>query len=84
VGIAQAGLMTLQVQCYSGFKADQRPVRFRLGEREYLVEEVIDQWYGPHDVFFKVRADDGDVYILRHGEPDNLWTLEAFRRTYRG
>jgi hypothetical protein len=29
------------------------------------VEELLDQWYGPHDVFFKVKANDGNVYILR-------------------
>ena len=41
-------------------------MRFQLGEREYLIEEVLDQWYGPDDNFFKVRADDGNLYILRH------------------
>src|SRR2546425_2551657 len=38
--------MKLQVECYSGRKADERPVRFQLSERGYLVEEVLDQWYG--------------------------------------
>jgi len=57
--------MKLEVECYSGRKADERPVRFRLDEHEYLVEEVLDQWYGPADSYFKVRADDGNLYILR-------------------
>ncbi len=57
--------MKLEVDCYSGRKADERPVRFRLDGRQYLVEEVLDQWYGPHDAFYKVRADDGNLYILR-------------------
>ena len=57
--------MKLEVECYSGFKADERPVRFRLDERQYLVEEIVDQWYGTQDVFYKVRADDGSLYILR-------------------
>ena len=30
-----------------------------------MVEEVLDQWYGPQDAFYKVRADDGNLYILR-------------------
>jgi len=58
--------VTLQVECYSGQKADERPLRFRLGDRDYLVEEVLDQWYGPEDTYFKIRADDGNLYILRH------------------
>jgi hypothetical protein len=57
--------MKLEVECYSGFKADERPVRFRLDERQYLIEEIVDQWYGVQDVFYKVRADDGSLYILR-------------------
>jgi hypothetical protein len=57
--------MRVEVECYSGRKADERPVRFRLDGHEYIVEEVLDQWDGPEQVFFKVRADDGKVYILR-------------------
>jgi hypothetical protein len=40
------GEMKLQVDCYSGRKADETPGRFRLDGRQYLVEEVLDQWYG--------------------------------------
>jgi len=61
-------------------KADERPVRFRLGEREYLVEEVVDQWYEPEATFFKVQADDGNLYILRHRTAGDEWSLESFRR----
>jgi len=72
--------MILRVQCYDGRKADERPVRFQLGEREYVVEEVIDQWYGPDEIFFKVRADDENLYILRHDQSEDGWRLESFRR----
>lgn len=41
--------MSVQVECYSGRKADQRPVRFRMDEHEYVIEELLDQWYGPED-----------------------------------
>ena len=73
--------MRVEVECYSGRKPDERPVRFRLGGHEYMVEEVLDQWYGPEGVIFKVRADDGNVYILRHetSELDADWSLISFR-----
>lgn len=73
--------MNLQVECYSGQRADERPVRFRLDGRDYMVEELVDQWYGPDDVFFKVRADDGNLYVLRHqsAAAGDAWHLEAFR-----
>ena len=72
--------MKVEVVCYSGYKGDERPVRFRLGGQEYFVEELLDQWYGPDDVFYKVRADDGNLYILRHNEREDEWSLESFRR----
>lgn len=73
--------MTVEVESYSGHKADERPVRFRLGGAWLAVEEVVDRWYDPEAVYFRVRAEDGAMYILRHDERADAWTLEAFRRT---
>jgi hypothetical protein len=33
--------MKLRVQCYAGRKEDERPVRFQLGERDYMIEEIV-------------------------------------------
>ena len=71
----------LHVQCYAGLNTNEQPVRFQLKDRDFIVEEVLDQWYGPDDLFFKVRADDGNLYILRHNRPRNRWSLESFRQT---
>jgi hypothetical protein len=70
--------MRVQVETYSGFQADERPLRFALGERQYRVEEILDKWYGPDDTWFKVRADDGGLYILRLAGSGS-WTLESYR-----
>ncbi len=74
--------MELEVECYSGRKAEERPVRFRMDGREYLVEELIDHWYGENDEFFKVRADDGNLYTLRHetATPNGIGELASFRQ----
>ena len=74
--------MRVEVQCYAAAKADERPLRFRINEQEYLVEEVLDQWYGPEHMFFKLRADDGNLYILRHqsSKPNGDWDLVSFRQ----
>jgi hypothetical protein len=69
----------IRVECYAGFRADQRPLRFVLRGREFRVEEVDDQWYSPEARFFRVRADDGNYYVLRHDEEQDTWTLDAFR-----
>lgn len=73
--------MKVEVECYAGRIADERPVRFRLNEHEHLVEEVLDQWYGPEHVFFKVQADDGYTYILRHetSRAEGAWELVSVR-----
>ncbi len=75
-------LMKLNVECYSGRKADERPVRFRLEGREYFVKAVLDQWYEPESIFYKVRAVDGNFYILRQrtSTPDRAWDLVSFRQ----
>ena len=70
----------MRVECYAGRKADERPVRFFLNDREYVIEQVVDQWYCPTETFFKVRAQDGNLYILRSGPGENDWTLKSFRR----
>jgi len=77
--------MKILVECYSGRKADERPVRFQLDEHPYVVQEVLDQWYGPDSTFFKIRADDGNLYILRHltFSDSDEWSLESFRSPKR-
>jgi hypothetical protein len=79
-GVADNEMMKLRVECYAGTKADERPVRFQLDGRDYLVEELLDQWHGLDDTFFKVRADDRNLYILRRSTCRDEWTLESFRQ----
>ena len=69
----------IRVECYAGYKADQRPLRFTLGENHFEVEDVEDQWYSPFATYFRVRASDGNLYILRHDETEDRWTLDGFR-----
>ena len=72
--------MALQVKTYSGYKADQRPTAFEIDGRRYEVSELVDRWYGPDYEYFRVLADDGNTYILRHDRSDDTWSLTAFRR----
>ncbi|MDA2933136.1 hypothetical protein MYX82_02205 [Acidobacteria bacterium AH-259-D05] len=69
----------IRVECQAGYKSEERPLRFYLGDRQYQVDEVIEQWYEPEAIFFRVRADDGKIYVLRHGKegPEEEWTVES-------
>ncbi len=69
----------IRVECYAGYRADQRPLRFSFRGRVFEVEQVDDQWYSPSAVYFRVRAHDGNFYVLRHDEVMDAWTLDAFR-----
>ncbi len=69
----------ISVECYAGHRADERPLRFELRGRHYEVVELDDQWYSPEARYFRVRADDGNLYVLRHDERRDVWTLDAFR-----
>ena len=71
--------LPVSVECYAGHRADERPLRFTLGGRQYEVKELDDQWYSPEARFFRVRADDGNLYVLRHDEREDRWSLEGFR-----
>jgi hypothetical protein len=74
--------MQIRVECYSGYQADERPLRFFLGEHRLEVKEILDRWYSPGNSYFRVKGADDNIYVLRNRweEEASLWTLEAFRR----
>jgi len=74
----------LHVECYAGYRSDERPLRFVLRGRAFEVESVEDRWYSPSAIYFRVRADDGNFYVLKHDERMDSWTLDAFRAVQRG
>ena len=70
----------IQVQCYSGHKADERPLRFVCEGIEIEVEEILDQWMAASKEssqltsdYFKVRSSDGHDYLLRHEKGSDRW-----------
>jgi hypothetical protein len=72
-------MFAIDVECYAGSRADERPVRFRLGNRMLDVDEIVDRWLAPDHRYFKVRAS-GDIYILRNDVMSGLWELTMFER----
>jgi len=69
----------LEVECIAGYKADERPVRFTLDRRKKAVVEICDRWYDPEADYFKVKADDGCLYLLRHDLRTDQWSLRYVR-----
>ena len=69
----------MRVECYSGYRADERPTRFTWHGHDFEIVEVEDKWYSPGATYFRVRIPDGDHFVLRHDEPQDIWTVDAFR-----
>ncbi|MGH9574293.1 MAG: hypothetical protein ACRD40_12280 [Candidatus Acidiferrales bacterium] len=69
----------IYVDCYSGYRADERPLRFAIRDHLFEVRAVDDQWYSPDATYFRVLAEDGNYYVLRHDGAQDLWTLDGFR-----
>ncbi|HJV34489.1 PH domain-containing protein [Geomonas sp.] len=63
------------VQCYAGYKGDERPTSFTLQGRQIEVREIVDRWFDPDYNCFKVVGDDGHRYLLRHDLNDHSWHL---------
>ena len=69
--------MPIRVECYAGYRGDQEPIAFWLGERRLAVRGVVDRWFAPTQRWFKVDADDRRMYVLRHDEATGDWELAA-------
>ena len=68
----------IRVEACAGHRGETTPRRFYLGPRQVEVAEVVDRWLGWERRYFKVRGDDGDVYILRHEPLLDRWELTLF------
>jgi hypothetical protein len=66
----------IEVIAYSGYRANERPLAFRLDHMELEVQEVIDRWYGVEHDWFKVLTNEGNVYLLKWHRTRDLWFLE--------
>jgi hypothetical protein len=65
----------LRVECYAGYCADTEPRRLHLGPREVAVTEILDRWRDPSYRYFKLRGDDGGIYLLRHDTINDSWEM---------
>ena len=74
----------VDVECHAGYRGEERPRRFRLGERQVEIAEVVDSWLAPDHRYFKVRDTQGALYILRNDVAADRWELTLFRRSTNG
>lgn len=66
----------IKVECYSGYRVDERPVSFISDGKKFMVSKIIEQWRSPDADHFKVLADDGKGYLLVHNNINDDWVME--------
>lgn len=75
-------VLRVDVECYAGYRDEEAPTRFRLGERTIEIDEVIDRWLAPDHRYFKVRAKN-EIYILRNDVMTSVWEITMYTRDSR-
>ncbi len=70
--------VTIRVECHAGYRAEETPRRFFIGQRKIEVLEIIDRWLDPVHSYYKLRGDDGGIYILRYDREPDVWEMIMF------
>lgn len=65
----------LKVECYAGYRGEETPRRFCLNGHWVEDLSVVDRWLAPGHRYFKLQDNQGRLYILRHDEEQQHWTL---------
>ncbi|MFQ5666095.1 MAG: hypothetical protein ACE5I7_06640 [Candidatus Binatia bacterium] len=68
----------VKVDAYAGHTANERPLRFVLGDRTLAVRDILDRWYSETERYFRISADDGNLYVLKYRDRDDCWELVSF------
>ncbi|MDP4224101.1 MAG: cytoplasmic protein [Bacteroidota bacterium] len=75
-------LIPVLVECHSGYKADEYPRCFYLGDVRYEITEITDRWFQsdrypewPESDYFKVKTKSGGQYIIKHELKSDLWYI---------
>ena len=70
----------IRVECHAGHRGEETPRALVIGGRRVGVIEVLDRWVAPDHRYFKLKGDDGDVYIVRYSNASDSWELTMFGR----
>jgi hypothetical protein len=70
--------MRVEVECYAGYRAEETPRALRFGDRRVRVVEVLDRWLGPDHRYFKVRGENGGLYLVRYDCGRDEWELTLY------
>ncbi len=70
----------LEVECYAGYRADERPLALRHEGRRVAVRQLHDTWHDPDHTYFTLTGEDGLLYTIRHDRAADAWELIRTQR----
>ena len=73
--------MKVRVLCYEGYRAEETPRAFLLGDRRVEVVRILDRWRGQDHEYVKLDASAGARYILRHDRSRDEWEIQMMEAT---
>ena len=59
-------------------------MRVVFGKHAMPIRTIEDRWYSPGATYFRVLLEDGDRYLLRHEEAQDIWSLAGYRASIVG
>ena len=75
-------LIPIEVECHSGYKADEYPKCFYWNNTRFEIQQVTDCWYQgesnpelPASDYFKVSTTLGEQLIIKHDLESDKWYL---------
>ncbi len=73
----------IHVECYSGYRLNERPTAFTFRERRREILEIVDRWYEgnidaslPEIGYFKVKTTEGQIFLLRYLALFDSWSIK--------
>jgi len=79
----------VQVECYSGYKSNERPIAFTSQGCRQEVSEILDRWYEggvkPDDPvinYFKIKTNDGSIFLLQYVASSDSWSGRVIKNDF--
>jgi hypothetical protein len=68
-------MFQLSVECRQTEEGEMFPEKFGWPKAMRQVLDVLDWWPGEDHSYFRLKGDDGNIYIVRHYELEDTWDL---------
>lgn len=66
---------SIEVKCYSGYKAVERPLEFLYKDKVFKVREILQRWYGEEEIGFIVKTEDDKIFKLIYCSDADKWKI---------